>query len=243
MKQLKIVSMLLLPLLGAQLCYGRNDAPVLKPYLDAITSLSHECSMAYTATCTYPDKKSSQITGRLAMSGRNYYDSSNVRFVFMNTKWLLMAEHQTQFLNIIYLPAWEKKMGREFQLDISGYLLGNASLDDFSDFKVIPGANDSFTVNVSYKSTANSGLQLSLHYHKGDLLPSSYEGAVSYALTDDDDPSADVSGGIVNVRFECHDIRHAADTRLFDDTRLVKVTAGKAQLRRYNHYKIYKKTS
>ena len=176
MKQLKMLSLLLLPLFCTQQCYSKGEMPLLKTYVDAMKSLSHDCSMAYTATCTYPDKTISRVSGSMAINGRNYYDSSNVRFVFMNTTWLIMAEHQERNLSIIYLPAWEKKMGKEFQLDISGYLLNNTNMDEFTDFKVVPGADDSVTVNVSYKTSATSGIQLSLHYRKGELLPSRYEG-------------------------------------------------------------------
>jgi len=222
--------------------YAQGGGPMLKSYLDAMRSLSHNCSMAYTATCIYPDQRRTTVAGKLAISDRNYYDSSNVRFVLMNSKWLVVAEHESRMINVVYLPDWKKKMGKEFELDISGYLLSNASLEDFSGFKVIPVGKDSFAVSVTYDLGEGQAIDLKLHYPKDGTMPARYEGIISYAMSDED-PGAGERPETVKVQFECHSISRSVDVGVFDDGRLIDMAGGKARMKRYNNYKISRKSS
>jgi hypothetical protein len=222
--------------------YGREMDPLMKSYCDAMKQLSTQCMMTYTAVCQYPDQSRQTVAGRLAIQGRNYYDSSNARFVLMNNTWLVMAEHQARLINIVNLPQWRKEMGKDFELDISGYLLNNASLDDFSTFKVSPKGKDSFAVHVQYDLDDGQMIDLVLHYAKNDKVPAWYEGSFAYPMPDESDIPDNGSLQYLKVRFECWNISKTVDASLFDDRRLIRSEQGKAYMKRYNHYKMYRRS-
>lgn len=241
MKKSIIAFIFLLAVPVAGRCTG--STPLIHDYLDAIKQLGKHCTMSYTTTCTFPDKTNMLVSGKMAIRANDYYDSSNARFVLMNSSWLILADHKEEQVNIVDLAAWKKKMGKGYEMDISGYLLNDAALENFSGFKVNPSGPDSFTVSVHYNLDNGQVIDLLLQYPKGSKVPSRYEGTIQYAL---DEPGEDNNGeqpDLIHMRFECHDISPVVDAALFDDRRLVSVKGGKATIKRYNNYKIYRKAA
>lgn len=219
-----------------------KDRTVLQTYMDAMKTLAGNCSMEYRSTCYYPHNTAITVNGRLAMSGGNYYDSSNMRFVLMNKDWLVVADHQERLINTLYLPDWKKQMGKNFELDISGFLLNNVDLSDFSGFTIKQAGKDSFSVRVHYTFDGNQVLDLELLYPRGGLLPVQYSGTIKYPLQQDE--AAAASGAAVtdytSVQFSCFNILQTPNQGIFDISRLIKQSGNRAELKRYNNYKMYR---
>ena len=221
--------------------HAAGEGSFIKPYIDALSQLGMKCHIDYWSVMEAQGRSKSLNTGSMAVSDGNYFDSSNSRFVLKNSRWCIVANHEDRVLSVINLDDWQKKMGKEYQLDFSGFLIKDDDLNKLNDLKT-EIVDDSMKVTIVKNISNEETITMTLWYAKGSFLPSRYDGVITYFIQDEDDhsPTPKMQVG-ASVRFHCWNIRRNPAKSLFDDRRIINQTGPKqAYMRRFNDYKMHR---
>jgi hypothetical protein len=221
-----------------ELLHAAGDPNPVDPYISAIKSLSKSCSMEYRADYVYPDKHIEHVSGRMAVAGDNYFDSSNIRFVLKNQTWLVNADHVSKMLNVLYLPDLAKQLSKSFDLDVSGFLFPELDLYKPAGYRFSNTGGDTLIASLKYISPDGPTIAIQLWYPKGSFIPARYTGTVSYPQGKND-PSQQLT-----IHFSCSRIGTVPDPALFDSRRLIEMSGKRnARMKRYNNYLVYRRSN
>ncbi len=215
--------------------YGRSYAQrnILNDfYFERMKNIFMNCSMDYKMHCTYPDSMKMDISGRVAVQGSNYYDSSDVRFLFINDKWYISADHESKFLSISYLPKLNEEFEGLGQVNFISYLYNDNNFLDRLSVVLSGQQNDTAWADFKVNGGESKIEMFRVKFLKSTLVPLEYKAIVNFPLDEDaDDPLT------VRIAYTCTHIVYPAPRSIFDDSRLITYSGDRATLKRYNNYK------
>lgn len=196
-------------------------------YIRQFKEVLANCSAEYSMQYTYPDSAVVNVKGTYAVKGDNYFDSSNTRYVLMNDRWYLHADHANKYLGVIYLKGLEKEMGGFGTLNISGYLYNNDFFEQIGGIEVVAQNEDTAWLKVN---TANNPMLHELHVTvlRKTFRPVQYSVKLSYPLEEQSN---------IDITMTCNRIMYPADGAFFDHAKVIDEKQNKATLKRFRNYK------
>ena len=212
---------------------------LLKQCMEHLRIISTQCSMDYTAVYNYPDGEKLSVAGKMAVDGRCYYDSSALRFVFINKDWMIAADHRDKEISACYIPKVEQALGDKISIRRQDFLASSKEFLNYNTIQSQKVGDSTLMVTLTY-AAANSMLRnVSFWYQPGTGRLFRYKGTVLYPYSTDNDPGYS-KPTFVRLEFDCYNVAPLNDKRIFDASRLISFTKGKAVLKRYNQYKTFR---
>jgi hypothetical protein len=219
-------------------CVGVHKAAAVHPvesYMATLRQTLADCSVRYSISYTYPDSSTLFVKGTMATQQGKYFDSSDARFVLLNDSWMLSADHRQKVISFAHLPGLRKKLGAD--LSFSSYLYGESAFLDNIDVRIDKEHGDTIQVEILFKNSKNSRMQLQLL--KKNLQLVSY--TIRMDLPLDRPDFFDLGNGPATAYIEMSGshIISPAPSSLFDHRRIISESPGTATLRRFNDYKVF----
>lgn len=225
-----IVCSMFLFIMNKNCLYAQNGV-AYNVYLKHMQNIFTNCSMDYKMDCIYPDSMKLKIIGRVAVQGSNYYDSSNVRYLFLNKSWYISADHESKNITVNYLPKLNEYFEGIGQVNFVSFLYNDYNFLD--RLRIIVSNQNADTMWADFKIIGgDSKVELfKIKFLKSTMMPIEYRAIINFPLDEEDDALT------VHIDYVCTHITYPVPETLFDDSRLINYTDNKAILKRFNNYK------
>ena len=205
------------------------------PGMENFKKVMSNCIMDYTMKCEYPGGEVYDIKGKMAVKGNSFYDSSNLRYVFRNEDWYIIADHTDKIVSVAYISDINKELDGIASVTSADFLFGDDMFERILKIDVQNQNADTSWTEIKFKDSSVIE-QLKIQTLRKNLQPVSYKAIVNYPVGGYED------GEVVSIRLSinCYNISAPVPDGLFDDKRLVSVNGKVAKLKQFNSYKTYK---
>ncbi|RYD53622.1 MAG: hypothetical protein EOP52_05670 [Sphingobacteriales bacterium] len=209
-----------------------NLSQRLTMYLRDVQQLRTAVSLDYRSEVTLNGRQQ-VIQGRMALQGDQYYDSSNERFAFRNEDWLLVANHPSKRIKVVYIPKWKEQTGGKLELETSQFLFPDLNPKYIKSLQATQLPKDTTCIRFQYSPPdVPRSLEVALYYAGEARLPSRYEGTLTLVQTHPE-TGAKLP---VSMRFQCWNVTTRVNPAVFNADRLIRVRGKDARLIRYTDY-------
>lgn len=214
----------------------------------SVKSMISNCIMDYQTELTMPDGKIQKASGVMAFLGRNFYDSSNTRFIFLNDSWFIGADHDTKTIKVFDMRAWRKAFGNLGSLNLFEFLINEDSTYlNKAKLKVEMLKDDKYLVRIQMDGKEDLIKSLEFIFNLKTGIPLQYSGLIKVPIEFETKYNSqygveeDIPIQFAQVKFSCTAIRRVSPD-FFNHDRLILEQGGKAKILRYQNYEtIYTK--
>lgn len=228
-----LISLIILVFLESDNCIAQNV--MYDMFFQHFKNVFTNCVMDYTMKCTYPDGNKLDIIGKVGIQKNNYLDSSNVRFLFLNDKWRISADHESKMITVENLQNINKEFGGMLELNFVSYLYEESDFTKNMKISTKEISKDTFIATIKTNDSFNKIENIEVKFLKSTMMPISYTASINFPIEE-----GEVENPIfVHLDFSCKNLLFPAPDYLFNEDRLIKYSGKNASLKRYNNYKTY----
>lgn len=211
------------------------QAQLQVPGLEKFRAVMSNCSMEYTMQCIYPGGQEYTAKGVIAVQGDKFYDSSNMRYVFKDSSWYIIADHLEQVVSVAYLEELNKQWEGVGTITPTSYLLDDNIFNTLARIDVIKQNSDTSWLSIHFKDSSMIE-RLEIQTLRKNFQPIAYNALINYPIGgyEDGDPV------VIKLNIDCYNIVSPAPAELFDVRRLISVKGKVATLKKFAKYKTYK---
>lgn len=214
----------------------------------SVKSMISNCTMDYSTELTMPDGKVQKANGVMAFLGKNFYDSSNTRFIFLNDTWFIGADHESKTIKVMDMKAWRKAFGNLGNLNLFEFLIHEDSTYlQKAKMKLEVLKDDRYRVRIQMDGTEDMIRSLEFIFNLKTGIPIQYSGLIRVPVEFETKYNSqygvdeDIPTKFALVKFACTEIKRV-EPEFFNHSRLIEEKGGKAKMLCYKNYQtIYTK--